>query len=82
MLGQVTLGQAQRPLVQGVIGVAAPLARGQPGDHPVDPLALLGAGELGRNEHNDPFAVPICRDGPPPPATAPDFYGRLAYARG
>ena len=54
------------------------LAGGQPGEHPVDPLALLGPGELVGDEHDDPLAVAIGGHRPAPALTAPYFDDRLA----
>ena len=81
MLGQVALGQPLGPLEEGLVGVAAALAGGEPGDHPVDPLALLGPGELGRDQHDDPLAVAVGGHRASPALAAPDLDDRLACAR-
>ena len=82
VLGQVALGELLGPLAQRLVGVAPALAGGEPGDHPVDPLALLGAGELGRDEHHDALTVPVRGHRAPTALAAPDLDDRFAYARG
>ena len=82
MLGQEALSELLRPLGQRLVGVALALPSREPGHHLVDPLALLGSGELSRDENDDTFAVPICGHGAPPPRAAPDLNEGLTYARG
>ena len=76
MIGEVALGQAYGPLVESIIGVLATLARNQPGDHPVDPLALLGPRELGRDKHHHSLAVAVRGDRTASAGTAPYLDGQ------
>ena len=79
VIGQVPGDQPARPGLQLVVGAAEPLlAGGEAGQHPLDPLGLLGAGELVRDEHDDPLAVPVCGHRPTPALAAPHFDDRLA----
>jgi hypothetical protein len=79
VLGQIAGGQPPGPHQQLVVGAAdAFLAGGQPGQHPLDPLGLLGPGEPVRDEHHDPLAVPVCGHRPAAALAAPHFHDRLA----
>jgi hypothetical protein len=79
VIGQVPCGQPARPDRQLVVGALDPLlAGGQAGQHALDPLGLLGAGEPVRDEDDDPFAVPVCGHRPAPALAAPHFHDRLA----
>lgn len=82
MLGQEALGQLLRALVEGLVRVPLPLAGGEPGDHLVDPLALLGSGELRRDEHDHALTIPVRGDGAPAARTAPYLDDGLAHAGG
>ena len=82
MLGQEPLGQLLRALVEGLVRVPLPLAGGEPGDHLVDPLALLSSGELGRYEHDHALTVPVRGDGAPATRTAPHLDDGLAHVGG
>ena len=57
------------------------LAGGEPGEHPVDPLALLGPGELVRDQHHDPLAVAVGGHRASPALTAPYLDDRLPRRR-
>ena len=78
MLGQESLGQLLRALVEGLVRVPLPLAGREPGDHLVDPLAFLGSGELGRDENYHPFPVPVGGDRPATARTTAYLYDRFA----
>ena len=53
------------------------LAGGQPGEHALDPLGFLGAGETVRDEHDHALTVAIRGHRPAPALAAPHFDDRL-----
>src|SRR2546430_358170 len=77
VLGEVAGDQALR--AAGQLGVGTPGAlvpRRQALQHPVDPFALLGAGELARDEDHDALAVAVGGHRAAPALAAPHFdYG-------
>ncbi|GLW29705.1 hypothetical protein Areg01_26450 [Actinoplanes regularis] len=56
------------------------LPGGEPGEHPLDPLGLLGAREPVRDEHDHALSVAVRGHRPAPTLTAPHFHDRLAHA--
>jgi 8-oxo-dGTP pyrophosphatase MutT (NUDIX family) len=69
---EVPVGERPRAGEQLLVG-GSPAAFGllEPGQHRVDPLPLLGAGQGRRDHHHDPVAVAVGRDRTAPALRAP-----------
>ena len=67
---------AGQELVVGTLN--AFLAGGEPGEHPLDPLGLLGAGEAVGDEHDHALPIAVRGHRPTPALAAPHFDDRLA----
>ena len=82
MISEVALRQPYGPLEQRLVRVLTALPGRQPGDHPVHPLALLGPGELRRDQDDDPLAVPVRGDRTAALGAAPYLDRRLSQVGG
>jgi hypothetical protein len=78
VIGEEPGGEAPRASGQLVVATLDALfPGGQPGEHPLDPLHLLRAGEAVGDEHHDPFAVTVGGNRSAPALATPHFDDRL-----
>jgi hypothetical protein len=66
------------PTERLVTGAAPAVLLREPGEHPLDPVLLLGRAELRRDAHHGHPAVPVGGHRPPTPPAAADLDRRLA----